>query len=58
MTVRLLNFHCVINYNSILIGDGTCIVIDDCRILYKNLTSPNGFLYLGLIKSEVQDVNK
>ncbi len=54
MEVRLLNFHCVINFNDFLLGCGTYAINDKCIIQHDLLNS----IYIALINPEVQDVNK
>ncbi len=54
MKVRLLDFHCLVNYNDFLLGCGTYAITGERVIQYdlKNM------IYIALINPEVQDVNK
>ncbi len=54
MQVRLLNFHCIINFSDFLLGCGM-YTIDDERVICHDLLNS---IYIALMNQEDQDVNK
>jgi hypothetical protein len=54
MKVRLLDFHCVINYNDMLLGCGMYAVNYERAILFEGKSSADT-VYLALIIPEVQE---
>ncbi len=58
MKVRLLNFHCIINFNDVILGCGTYSINDERAISDEDHMWSGNTVYLALINPEDQDVNK
>jgi hypothetical protein len=54
MEVRLLDFHCIINFNDVILGCGTYSITDE-RAICHDLQNT---IYIALINQEDKDVNK
>ncbi len=52
MKVRLLDFHCIMNFNDVLLSCGTYVIVDEHVILFEGKDLANT-VYLALINPEM-----